>query len=54
MGVRKFGQFIYPNQKIEPFVYILLQKGVYDKPGLQYVTVVFPDHAHLLFFIYLP
>ena len=52
MGVRKFGQYIYPNQKIEPFTYFLLQKGVYDKPGLQYVTVVFSDHTHLLFYIF--
>ena len=30
MGVRKFGQFIYPNQKIGPFIYFLFKKGSYN------------------------
>ena len=27
MGVRKFGQFMYKNQKIRPFIYFLFKKG---------------------------
>ena len=33
MCVRKFGPFIYQHQKIGPYIYFLLEKGGFHKPG---------------------